>query len=204
MTAGYSFLVLISACFIHSEVYTGKCGNDDVVGKVRPLLWAAEFNEEHAILVEQGEKAFPAFLQILTAKDVKPIETARIFNVLAKVKIDRSQFLEHAILGLSHEHVSVRGTAVQLIAQIGSARDIAPVVALLSDTEWTNSVAAAKTLATIGDKRALAAMDVWLNSATPRNSVAEKANELLRTNLTKYRDELKARLDKEKVKPPAK
>ena len=87
------------------------------------------------------------------------------------------------------------------LAQIGSSRDCAPIVAILSDREWTNSIAAAKTLAAIGDQRSLIAIDVWLNSSSPRRHEGEKLTEMVRKNVIKYRDELKARLEKEKAKP---
>ena len=80
-----------------------------------------------------GERVFPIFNLILVAKDVKPVELTRIFAALSQVKADRSQFLEHAVRGLAHESDNVRGAAVQLLAQIGSTRDAAPIVALLSD-----------------------------------------------------------------------
>ena len=45
------------------------------------------------------------------------------------------------------------------------------------------------------------AIDVWLNSSSPRRHEGEKLTEMVRKNVIKYRDELKARLEKEKAKP---
>jgi HEAT repeat protein len=97
---------------------------------------------------------------------------------------------------VAHSHPDVRRTAVILLGQIGSERDAARVVALLSDEEWTIPFAAAKALAAIGDRRAPAAMDVWLNSGLHRANAAEY--EAQRKHVIKCRDELKERLDKAK------
>jgi len=156
---------------------------------------------EQRALIQLGERVFPIFRAILVAKDVQDREISRMFGTLAEMKADRSQFLEHVIAGLSNESAGVRGAAVQLLAQIGSTRDTAPIVALLSDKEWTNSISAAKTLAAIGDRRALAAVDIWLNSSSPRQHDGDKLSEQLRKHVTKYRDELRQRLEKEKKSP---
>lgn len=168
---------------------------------VRQMLRVDEFKQERTALIELGERVFPIYLRILAAKDADPTEVGCIFGVLAAVKADRSQFLEHAVAGLTHEHVSVRRVAVQLLAQIGTVADLAPVVAMLSDSEWTNAIAAGKTLAAIGDKRTLTAMDVWLNSHAGKAD-SDKIQVEVHKHVTKARDELKARLDK--AKPPGK
>lgn len=156
---------------------------------------------EFAQLGGFSSAAFPLYCRILDAKDEDRYLVVRTLYVLSQIKEDRSQFVDRALSRLAHSHPSVRRTAVELLAQIGSSRDAAPVVALLSDKEWTISFAAAKTLATIGDQRTLIAMDVWLNTNV------YKDDEQLREHIIKCRDELKARLDKEKQqkeKPPGK
>ena len=60
---------------------------------------------------------------------------------------------------------------------------------------------AATTLVAIGDQRTVAALDVWLNSSS------NWGDRVLREHVTKCRDELKQRLDKEakeKAKSPGK
>ena len=169
------------------------------VYNVRQMLRVDDqLDGEQQTLIKLGERLFPTYLLILTAKDVEADEITRIFLALAAVKSDRSQFLEYVITGLSHRDDGVRRSAVQLLAHIGSSRDIAAVVALLSDKEWTVSIVAAKTLVAIGDRRALAAMDVWLATSYPRADRNARFDETHRQDIAKYRDELKARLDKEK------
>lgn len=172
------------------------------IDTIRDMLSVIEFKQERTDLIALGAKAFPVYEQILDDPKATHGEIGRIFGVLAAVKADRSRFLEHAIAGLASPDKGVRRAVVALLAQIGSSRDAAPVVALLSDTDWTISLAAAKTLAAIGDRRALAAMNVWLNSGSPLKDRNERFNELHRQDVAKCRDELKQRLDK--AKPPGK
>lgn len=193
MTAAYWLITLL--------VCGAQAGGDKAPPpgreEIRRMLEGEEFDDYEA-LVALGARAFPAYLQILAAKDADRSEASRIFLILSKVKADRGQFLEPAIANLAHPHSTVRYSAVQLLGQIGNERDAAPVVALLSDEEWTIPFAAAKTLAAIGDRRVLTAMDVWLNSVKPHNSGGERANEILRQHVIKCRHELKERLDKAK------
>jgi len=66
--------------------------------------------------------------------------------VLRGEQADRSRFVDPAIEGLASPEVDIRRAAVHLLAEIGAARDTAPIVAILSDKEWTNSIAAARRL----------------------------------------------------------
>ncbi len=149
-------------------------------------------------LLALGDRAFPAYLRILAAKDITAREVGRIFGIVVNVKADRSQFLEHAVAGLASSDDGLRRSSLHLIAGIGSSRDSAPIVALLSDKEWTVCIAAAKALAKIGDQRTLTAMNVWLNSSSPRKDRNELFDKSFREDIAKYRDELKQRLEKEK------
>lgn len=99
---------------------------------------------------------------------------------------------------MSHPQSSVRRSALILLAKIGSTRETAPSVALLSDPDLTVAVAAAKTLAEIGDERTLQAMDIWLNAHRDREG---QTMELVRGHVTKHRDTLKQRLDSAKKAP---
>jgi hypothetical protein len=184
----------------------GKGLPPETEAAIRDLLGA----EEALDLVGLGKiggftpAAFPVYIRILDDPDEDRYLVARTFVVLADplMKADRSQFLDRAIGKLSHSHPSVRHTAVKFLAQIGGAKDTAPVVALLSDKEWETAIAAAKTLAAIGDDRTLAAMNVWLRTSGTHKDRHERVEEVLRKDVTNYRDELKQRL--EKAKPPAK
>jgi HEAT repeat protein len=146
-------------------------------------------NKQHP-LVSLGEKAFPAYVKILEAKDAEPGDICSVFEILVQVKGDRSRFLEYAVNGLADKQFLTRLAAVELLGQIGSEKDAAPVVALLSDERREASFAAAKTLAAIGDRRTVVAFDVWLRSGNHWQD-----RELLQ-HVTKRRDELKARLEK--------
>jgi len=152
--------------------------------------------------------AFPLYARILDNPKEDPNIVAGILWCVKEIKADRSQFLDRAVTRLADVDNSVRRTALSLLAQIGSARDEAPIVALLSDKEWTNAIAAAKTLAAIGDRRALAAMDVWLATSTPHGDRNARFDVTFRQDIAKYRDQLKARLEKEKKEkkdnPPGK
>lgn len=165
---------------------------------VKEMLRATDqIGGEQKKLLSLGEKAFPIYLRILSSKVSEPLEVSRVFVVVAAVKGDRSQFLEPAIASLSHSDDSVRRNAATLIALIGSPRDSAPLVALLSDKEWTVSVAAVKAIAAIGDHRSLQAIDCWLNGSIPTGS--DRPEKELRKHVTKHRDELHLRLEKEKL-----
>jgi HEAT repeat protein len=145
----------------------------------------------------RGDKLFPVFERILKDKASEPrhIEGA-LRRITGLPNTDRKRFLEYAVDSLSHSDVLVRFAAIELLAQIGSASDAAPVVALLSDKEWTNGIAAAKALAAIGDKRTLAAMNAWLASSDVRWPMSGSPNEDLRKHVAKYRDALRGRLEK--------
>ena len=157
---------------------------------------------EQRTLIAFGEQLFPAYLRILAAKDVKPTEVTRIFSMLTVVKADRSRFHEHAVDGLAHSRNGVRRSAVALLAEIGGERDTAPIHALLSDGDFTVGVAAVKTIQAIGGPRDLAALNTWLAVSNDKRYTPEyrKQYEILREYVTKSRDGLKERLDKEKEK----
>ena len=139
-------------------------------------------------LVGMGERAFPAFEKILADPGRDPYSVCSIYCVLHNGRADPGRFREHAVADLAHPDVSIRRSAVGFLARVGSPGDVPPVVALLSDTEWTVSVAAAKTLAAIGDWRAVNAMDAWLDAN------GRAAGHLLR-HVKECRDELKRRLE---------
>jgi HEAT repeat protein len=93
---------------------------------------------------------------------------------------------------LANPNWRTRFYTVRCLGKIGSTREVAPVVALLADEHPEVVGVAARTLAALGDQRAVAALDIWLNSGSNRN------NEVLRKLVAESRDELKQRLEKEK------
>ncbi len=178
-----------------------KIPNDEMV---RSMLVSLEFGEEYTVLVTLNHKVYPNFERILAMRDVNRLEVSRMFIVLANVKGDRSRFLEPAVTKLSDSDNAIRRDSVGLLAEIGSERDTAPIVALLNDEEFTVGVAAAKALSTIGGPRELAALNIWLTVTKPENYSKEwqGSYESLRKNVIKSRDALKERLDKEKAQKP--
>lgn len=154
-------------------------------------------------MIRLGENAFPAYHRILESPDATSEDVVAVLAFLIQVKGDRKSFIEPAITGLAHSQARVREAAVRLLAKIGTPKETPPIVALLSDKEWTLSIAAAEALAEMGDQRVLAAMEVWLNSDNPRTG-NERTDSHVRKYIVKYRDQLKARLDKEKSKAPSK
>ena len=169
--------------------------------RIRDLLSSDDMLDEKE-LVRLGAytpAAFPLYCRILENPAEDRYIVGRTLYALSRSKGDRSQFVDLVVRRLADKHVSTRSSAVILLAQIGSARDAAPVVALLSDKEWTIPIAAAKTLAAIGDERALVALDVWLLSGSYHD------HKVVREHVMKSRDELKERLEREKKqKPPEK
>lgn len=194
----YMILALIATS---SFMRPGDDPRDDRA--IRQALSAHEFKEERLALISFGEKLFPAYERILADKNATRHEIGRIYIVLSAVKADRRRFLERAVASLVDSDSGNRRCAVILLGQIGSERDTAPIVALLSDTEFTVGYAAAETLQAIGGPRDLAAMNTWLAVSKPENYSKEYQGsyETIRKNVTKSRDELKTRLDKAKKKP---
>lgn len=205
ITVSIAFGLLLSPLLAIQTVDPGKRMSPQTEAAIKELLNAEEFKQrERDALAKLGGyslAAFHLYAQILDSdrkEDYYIIQ--RVLRVLAEptFKADRSQFLDRAIDKMTHWHSGVRRGALQLVAVIGSAADAAPVVVLLSDAEWTNAIVAAKTLATIGNRRTVAAMDVWLQSTIRPVDWNGPAHAIVRGEVAKARDELKQRLDKEK------
>jgi hypothetical protein len=168
-------------------------GKDEQAEKIRGMLRSFEFNRKnYGILVGMGAKAFPAYEAILADPKTDPDSVGCIFTVLESVDADRGRFVDPAVRWLANPNWEARVYIVRCLGKIGSSREVAPVVALLADERPSVAFAAATTLVAIGDRRALAAMDIWLNSGSNRGDKA------LREHVAKCRDELKQRLEKEK------
>jgi hypothetical protein len=158
--------------------------------EVRRLLKAGDnFDDGPRILEEHGSSLFPAYSRLIKSNDLSPEQLGWVFTVVAKVKADRSQFLETAVAALAHKDVEVRRSSLYLLAQIGSARDATPVAALLGDRETLVVYGAAETLSAIGDRRALTALEVWQVTG-PGRDVPE-----LRVAIAGFRETLSRRLD---------
>ena len=140
-----------------------------------------------------GEKAFPALEAILAnpKTESRPIGNTLVY-LLLYAKGSRSQFIDPAIARLTDDDLRIRYAAVKLLGQIGSSRDIPPVIVLLSDPDRLMPIFAAETVAAIGDRRALDAFDVWLKSEAYRKH--ELGDELL-LRVKLQRDSLQKRLD---------
>ncbi len=78
---------------------------------------------------------------------------------------------------------------MQLIAHIGSARDLAPAAMLLADPDVCVAYSAAETLTAIGDRRALFTFDVWVACHPGRDARG------LREEFVEFREALRQRLD---------
>jgi HEAT repeat protein len=139
---------------------------DEQAEKIRGMLRDFEFGR-HSFkpLVGMGAKAFPVYEAILADPKSDPDSVARIFVVLEHVDADRGRFGEPAVRWLISSEWEPRLSTVRCLGKIGSSQELAPVVALLAD-EHPEVVVAARTLVAIGDQRALAAMDIWLNSGS--------------------------------------
>lgn len=152
----------------------------------------SERDRHRATLIELGARLFPAYERILAQRNKYPREVIGILSVLPSVNADRSRFVDPAIELLAVPAPDLRMGALRLLAEIGRVSDAPPVVALLSDEDYSCAYNAAVTLAAIGGPRELAAFDVWFVT-NPR-----RKNEELRQHVAKCRDELKLRLEKEK------
>jgi HEAT repeat protein len=163
------------------------------VEEVRWQLKGPEFAAGRAELERLGDRAFDVFEKLLGSTDTTPQEASRILFVIRQVNADRSRFVRTAVQHLAHKDPDVRWEAVQLLGKIGTAADASPVVALLSDGEKVADqvipYAAAKTLAAIGGRREVVAMDAWLLGASHRDDPH------LRAHVKTCRDELQKRLE---------
>jgi hypothetical protein len=141
--------------------------------------------------------AFPLYARVLDDPMEDPGMVNAVLNILAlpDVTADKAGFVDRAVAHLAHKDVGVRRAAVNLLSRIGSSRDVAPVVALLTDPDVTVPYAAARTLAAIGDRRAFTAIDVWLGTGSHHDHP-----ELL-DHVRRCREELRVRLDR--ATPPA-
>lgn len=162
------------------------------VEAVRMVFHAIDYDERqvklYQYLISVGERAFPAYEEILSFQGADPVDVSGVLGVLCEVKADRRRFLKHALSRLTDATDSVRRTAVVLLSQIGSPAEASPLVALLSDEEIGVVSRAAEALAAIGGSNEVVAMDVWLRG------VSHRERSRLREHVQKCRDDLQNRL----------
>jgi len=180
--------------------HRGMCSqafcSDDVPDVLR-LLESRDFKSALVNLVDHGDKLFPYYESIFRDATCSDRVRCRLYIVLQTAKGDRSGFLKNAIADLIHKNGDVRSRAIECLSHIGSDKDAAPIVALLSDGHTMESASvpyvAATALTAIGGLRELVAFDAWLIGGSHAD------NKYLRAHVKKCRDELAARLAKEKA-----
>lgn len=167
---------------------------------VRDMLGGDDFPGARTLRT-LGKRAFPAFETILKDPNTRPIHIARIFGTLRAVDGDRSQFHDQAIQRLGDSDHSIQIQAAALVGEIGNEKDACLLLVLLSD-ELTVAYSAAQALVKIGGPAELTAMNLWLKVSDHKRYTTEHQNDnnQLRKHVTKFRDELKERLDKVKKK----
>ena len=151
--------------------------------------------------------ALPLYARIIKDDREKKTVVAATLLVLGQMgkKVDPGRFLEPAVARLADPDYLVRVYAVRLLRYIGDPRDAPPVVALLWDEQGETVYAAAETLAAIGDRRTVNALDIWLGPGDPFRGSTLPTKVSLRRHVAKCRKDLIARLEKEEAaKKPAK
>ncbi len=183
------------------------------------LVTDSKENLERGVwLQQQHEKAYPIFLNLL--KDPSPIDRlmikrhgethpnytakvyARIFSYVKNQRTDRSQFIQPALENLRNDHVDLRMYTFELLDEIGRERDSVPFVAMLEQIDPLEAGKTAYFLEKHGGRNELLALDAWIRAYKAKCAIEEvKFPDIV----VKYRDRLKARLDKEdSIKPPKK
>jgi HEAT repeat protein len=146
-------------------------------------------------LYQAGERAFPACEVILADPTSNPRLVVQILTNLLEVKADRSRFLPVLRKRLTDPEPGVRLWTIALVGQVGTRDDLPPLVAFLACDHKMTVKMAASAVAHLGGEAALTALDVWLLTGHLRE------DQDIRQHVTKRRDELKERLDKQKKQP---
>lgn len=125
--------------------------------------------EPDAPLVKAGERAFDAYEQLLADSETDGTVIGHIYLVLTVVKGDRSRFRGFAVGHLGHPYEFAHRAALLILAEIGKQEDCGPIVALIWARNGALSGEAATTLAAIGGRGEMIAIDIWLQ--TPPHKV---------------------------------
>ena len=165
------------------------------MSEVRPRL-NSDAVQDRVELTLFNIQAFPNYLEILKDKNVTAKEQERILLLLTPIKADRKAFVRPTVELLSNKESKVRLAALKLLAEIGEPKNCAPVLVFLGVKDQATITQAAKTLAAIGNDKTVIAMNVYL--ANGNYNKGDKTEEIVR----KYRDQLKARLQKENEPQP--
>ena len=161
--------------------------------EVRELLVTKDFREGHRILAQAGPSVFPLYRKILADPETFCEKKTLIYSVLKHLECDKTQFypfsLEHV---QDRECLSLRIGAKHVLWQVATVNDIPYLSTLLNDGATSSIMDTARVLSQIGDQNALDAINVWLairGTSHPQYYIK---------HVTESRDQLKARLDKQK------
>jgi HEAT repeat protein len=157
-------LVLTVLCAGCSERSGSASVTPERIAEVRRKLDLIECGPGPGTLSREGDSLFPVYLAILEGPPLNRRQREALFHVLISVKGDREPFLKHATQALGDQDEKVRTLALNLLEQIGTAREAPLVLPLLSDPGLTVPYAAAKALAAIGGPAEAAGMETWLRS----------------------------------------
>jgi hypothetical protein len=88
------------------------------------------------------------------------IHVGRVFDIITRVKADRSRFYGVTLERLADKNPDIRTDAINFLKLVGSEKDTAPLAVLLYDSELIVRYAAATTLVAIGGKKDLQVFDL--------------------------------------------
>ena len=116
--------------------------------------------------MRRRDELLPAFYAILTDPGMDAEKVSGVFYALANTDARGEQWVQLAVLKLTDPDYQVRDGALYYIGLFATERDVAPVLALLSDPKRFVRFAAVQTLAKLGGKHELGELDLWLEKGT--------------------------------------
>lgn len=150
-------------------------GEDSVPTPPEVSLKWLRIHKPHLALPDTPDNLEAYFPQFMTTLSDPTSDPTHVHLTLGLVRIaqqapDRRQFAPLAVRWLTTSRDDdVRRAALRCLQEIGTEREAAVIVPLLADGELTVHHLAAETLAKIGGKRELEAMDTWLKSGAGRH-----------------------------------
>jgi hypothetical protein len=147
--------------------------------EVRKTLTELGDSGEVSKIVALGERVYPAFEAILSDPAVTTSEALRVFEQLAYMAGDRSRFAPYVVRRLAAYRPRL-SSLIQLLGDIGSRRDTAPLVALLYDSNPIVVQDALEALGKLGGEREAAAIDIWLKAKAANLRAGEEARAAIR------------------------
>lgn len=145
-------------------------------------------------MYELGGKRLIAACEVILANPEDPREIADAFWMLGQAKGDRKRFVRSAVAALAKADRDVRWSAAELLGEIGSPEEGPALVAALADKSADVASSAAKSLSVIGGPDELVALNAWLRGTGPDKCGTVERGPIFREDVTKYRDEMAARL----------